>query len=86
MSTPVGRHDPLRPAQEVSERALEASRSTECMVIITDVYEANVRYANNTATTNGVKRDRRRECHQPGRRPRRLRSGDGQPQRRRPGN
>ena len=43
----------------MSERALEASRSTECMVIITDVYEANVRYANNTVTTNGVKRDRR---------------------------
>ena len=52
-------HGPLPPAQVVSERALEASRSAGCMVIITDVYEANVRYTNNTATTNGVKRDRR---------------------------
>jgi predicted Zn-dependent protease len=52
-------HDTLPPAQKVSERALEASRSEGCMVIVKDVYEANVRYANNSATTNGVKRDRR---------------------------
>jgi predicted Zn-dependent protease len=48
----------LAPAPEVAERALEASRCAGCMVIVKDVYEANVRYANNTTTTNGMKRDR----------------------------
>jgi predicted Zn-dependent protease len=55
----VSGHGTLAPAQEVCERALAASQSEGCMVMVKDVYEANVRYANNTVTTNGVKRDRR---------------------------
>jgi len=49
----------LVPAHEVVERALAASRSQGCAVIVTDSSEADVRFACNTATTNGLRRDRR---------------------------
>jgi predicted Zn-dependent protease len=49
----------LAPAQEVAERALGASRSDGCLVVVKDIYEAEIRYANNTVTTNGLRRDRR---------------------------
>ena len=45
--------------QEVVERALAASRSDGCVVIVEEVSQAEVRFANNTTTTNGVRRDRR---------------------------
>ena len=40
--------------QELVERALEASRSTHCIVIARVSHSANLRWANNTLTTNGV--------------------------------
>lgn len=39
---------------EIVERALELSRADDCMVIASETSTANVRWANNTATTNGV--------------------------------
>jgi predicted Zn-dependent protease len=49
-------------APEVVERGLRvAAQSVEggdCIVIVTDTYDADVRFANNTTTTNGVRRDR----------------------------
>src|ERR1019366_4062417 len=49
----------LAPAPDVIEAALAASQSTECVVLVQDVSEAEVRFANNTATTNGLRRIRR---------------------------
>jgi predicted Zn-dependent protease len=49
----------LMPAPDVIEAALVASQSTECVVIVHDVSEAEVRFANNTTTTNGLRRNRR---------------------------
>jgi hypothetical protein len=51
--------DRLPPAPEVIETALSISRSADCVVIVTDGSEADVRFANNTTTTNGLRRDRR---------------------------
>src|ERR1700722_3628086 len=52
----------LAPADEVVERGLAAAkgsrRAGECVVIVSDSYDADVRFANNTTTTNGVRRDR----------------------------
>jgi predicted Zn-dependent protease len=48
----------LRPAHEVAEAALAASRADECIVIVEDRFDADIRFANNTTTTNGVRRDR----------------------------
>ncbi|HXZ82297.1 MAG TPA: metallopeptidase TldD-related protein [Acidimicrobiales bacterium] len=56
----TGRGSPGLPAApDVVEEALEASRATACVVIVDEVSDANVRFANNTTTTNGVRRDRR---------------------------
>ncbi len=44
---------PLRP-QELLERALEASQADACVVIGDEISDANLRWANNTLTTNGV--------------------------------
>ncbi|MGB9112973.1 MAG: metallopeptidase TldD-related protein [Acidimicrobiales bacterium] len=55
MTEPTG----LASASELVERALGASSSDGCVVIVEDVIDANVRFANNTTTTNGVRRDRR---------------------------
>ena len=49
----------LSPPQEVIERALAASRADGCVVIVEELSEAEVRFANNTTTTNGVRRNRR---------------------------
>ncbi|HXQ43717.1 MAG TPA: metallopeptidase TldD-related protein [Acidimicrobiales bacterium] len=51
--------DRLPAASEVIERALSSSRGTGCVVVVTDGSEADVRFANNTTTTNGLRRDRR---------------------------
>jgi len=56
MSAGTGR---LTPAHEVVEQVLDASRSEGCIVVVEDVSEAEVRFANNTVTTNGTRRDRR---------------------------
>jgi len=47
------------PAEELVERALAASRFEDCVVIVEDTSEAEVRFANNTTTTSGIRRDRR---------------------------
>ena len=58
MSPGPGARD-LPPAQEVVERTLAASRADGCAVIVEEVSQAEVRFANNTTTTNGVRRNRR---------------------------
>ncbi|MDQ1694756.1 MAG: hypothetical protein QOJ03_109 [Frankiaceae bacterium] len=45
----------MRP-QEAVERALAASTADDCIVIASETHSANVRWANNTLTTNGVTR------------------------------
>ncbi|SEG66286.1 Predicted Zn-dependent protease or its inactivated homolog [Thermomonospora echinospora] len=45
--------------QESVERALELSRADECVVIADESSTANLRWAGNTLTTNGVTRSRR---------------------------
>jgi predicted Zn-dependent protease len=44
--------------QETVERALAASRTDDCVVIATESSDANLRWAGNTLTTNGVTRSR----------------------------
>ena len=48
----------LPPAHDVIDQALEAA-SGESVVIVEESSEAEVRFANNTTTTNGLRRDRR---------------------------
>ncbi|MEV5410647.1 metallopeptidase TldD-related protein [Thermopolyspora sp. NPDC052614] len=48
----------MRP-QEMVERALELSRSDDCVVIADETSTANLRFAGNTLTTNGVARSSR---------------------------
>jgi predicted Zn-dependent protease len=48
----------LTEAHVVVEKALEASRSDDCIVIVEESSEAELRFANNTVTTNGTRRDR----------------------------
>ena len=55
MSAGTGRLDA---ADHVVEQVLEASRSDGCVVIVEEVSEAELRFANNTVTTNGTRRDR----------------------------
>lgn len=43
---------------EMVERALSASRSEDCIAIATESSDANLRWAGNTLTTNGVTRSR----------------------------
>lgn len=45
--------------QEIVEYALAASRTDGCIVIVDESSTANIRWANNTLTTNGVNTDRR---------------------------
>jgi len=54
-----GRAENLPPAAEVVETALEQAGGEGCIVLVEDTSEAEVRFANNTTTTNGVRRDRR---------------------------
>ncbi|HXW34240.1 MAG TPA: metallopeptidase TldD-related protein [Acidimicrobiales bacterium] len=49
----------LAPAHAVIERALETSNASGSIVIVYDRTEAEVRFANNTTTTNGNRSDRR---------------------------
>ena len=44
--------------QETVERALALSRSDDCIVIADETSTANLRWAGNTLTTNGVARSR----------------------------
>lgn len=44
--------------QEIVERALAETRADGCVVIASDSTEVNLRWANNTLTTNGVARSR----------------------------
>ncbi|MGN6574510.1 MAG: PmbA/TldA family metallopeptidase, partial [Nocardioides sp.] len=43
--------------QEHVEHALKASGSDDCIAIVRDSTRANLRWANNTLTTNGVMHD-----------------------------
>ena len=45
--------------QETVERALALSKADGCVVIATERTETNLRWANNTLTTNGEMRSRR---------------------------
>jgi len=53
MSTPAER------PQDVVERALSLSKADDCVVIADETSTANLRWAGNTLTTNGVARSRR---------------------------
>ncbi len=46
--------DPLLPPHQIVEAGLGASRTDGCVVVVTSTSQANVRWANNTVTTNGV--------------------------------
>ncbi|MGH9091195.1 MAG: metallopeptidase TldD-related protein [Acidimicrobiales bacterium] len=49
----------MRPAPEVVDEALAAAGGDGCVVLVEEANEAEVRFANNTTTTNGVRLDRR---------------------------
>lgn len=52
----------LPPAHEVVERGLAAAAGGgggDCIVVVEESHEAEVRFANNTTTTNGLRHDRR---------------------------
>ena len=40
--------------QQLVEHALASSTSEDCVVVVNDTTSANLRWANNTLTTNGV--------------------------------
>ncbi|MHB8245892.1 MAG: metallopeptidase TldD-related protein [Acidimicrobiales bacterium] len=50
--------DSLVPAGELAERALAGAPPGGRIAIVEEISEAEIRYANNTATTNGLRRDR----------------------------
>ncbi len=54
----LGRGD-LEPAGQVAERALAAGHGDECVVVVEDGAEIEVRFANNQPTSNGRRRVRR---------------------------
>jgi predicted Zn-dependent protease len=57
--TPGGIGAGLLPAAEVADEALRRAAGDDgCIVIVEDTAEAELRFANNTTTTNGVRRDR----------------------------
>jgi len=49
----------LPPPQEVVEHALDAAGGEPCIVLVEESSEAEVRFAKNSTTTNGVRLDRR---------------------------
>jgi predicted Zn-dependent protease len=57
MTAPGGNQQGIRP-QETVERALAAARCDDCVVIADETSSANLRWAGNTLTTNGVSRSR----------------------------
>ncbi len=44
--------------QQIVERCLELSRADRCVVLVDEGHSANLRWANNTLTTNGIMRSR----------------------------
>lgn len=50
---------PVWTAPETAERAVELCQADGCLVIVTDESEANIRWANNSLTTDGVTSSRR---------------------------
>ncbi len=54
----MSREGGLPGADEVAERALRASRADACIAIVEDASEAEIRFANNRTTTNGLRRSR----------------------------
>ncbi len=44
----------MNPAAQIVERALEVSRASDCVVMVEEISSANLRWANNTLTTNGM--------------------------------
>ena len=57
MTAPAGNREGIGP-QETVERALAAARGDDCVVIEDETSSANLRWAGNTLTTNGVSRSR----------------------------
>src|SRR5207244_4248406 len=57
MTAPAGNQEGIGP-QETVERALAAARCDDCVVIADETSSANLRWAGNTLTTNGVSRSR----------------------------
>ena len=57
MTALAGNEEGIRP-QETVERALAAARCDDCVVIADETSSANLRWAGNTLTTNGVSRSR----------------------------
>jgi len=55
----IGAATSLPAPQEVVERALALSRGDGCAVLVEELSQTEVRFANNTTTTNGVRRGRR---------------------------
>jgi predicted Zn-dependent protease len=53
-----GRYKPALSPQEAVERALQVAKSDDCLVIADESSSANLRWAGNTLTTNGVSRSR----------------------------
>ena len=51
--------------QETVERALALSKADGCVVLATERSEANLRWANNSLTTNGSMRSRRLRRNSP---------------------
>ena len=56
--SPRLRPEAMAPAQAVIDEAMARAKG-ECAVLVEEISEAEVRFANNTMTTNGVRRDRR---------------------------
>ncbi|HMK62320.1 MAG TPA: metallopeptidase TldD-related protein [Acidimicrobiales bacterium] len=54
-----GATDRLPPAAEVAERILAASRAAHCVAVVEEQSQVELRFANNTSTTNGWRRQRR---------------------------
>ncbi len=49
----------LEPAAVVVERVIAEAAPLDCVVLVEDRFDADVRFANNSTTTNGVRRERR---------------------------
>ena len=49
----------LAPADLLIEQGLAASTTADCVILVEELSEAEVRFANNRTTTNGVRRGRR---------------------------
>lgn len=48
----------MSPPHEIAERALALSKADGCVVLVSESSSVNLRWANNTLTTNGTDRDR----------------------------